>query len=148
MEIRKAKANELQKCGDCAREFYASSEHLTGFDIGRFSASWKALIESETGVMFLLLDEGTVRGAIGGVAFPDINSGTLISQEFFWFVSSSARGSYGVRLYKAFEAWSRERGCAQIRMGHLLDLMPEKVSAFYRAMGFRPIETNYAKELP
>jgi len=33
-------------------------------------------------------------------------------------------------------------------MVHLLDLMPEKVGAFYRRAGFTPIETRYSKRLP
>ena len=45
------------------------------------------------------------------------------------------------------EQWAKEKGCAEIRMGHLSDLNPEKVRRFYQRMGYRQVETNYAKRL-
>ncbi|HSW48631.1 MAG TPA: GNAT family N-acetyltransferase [Bryobacteraceae bacterium] len=146
MPIRQATAADLPRMGGCAREFYASSRFLQGFDLDRFCAVWTELLANGTGVIFLLEDGGEVVGALGGVAYPDINSGELIATEFFWFIRDGARGQ-GLRLYRLFESWARERGCRQIRMVHLADLMPDKLDRVYRHLGFEPIEIHWAKEL-
>ena len=78
--------------------------------------------------------------------YPDLYSGDLIATEFFWFVRAEVRGQ-GLKLYYAFEAWARARHCAQIRMVHLLDLMPERLAKVYRRLGYEPAETHYVKEL-
>lgn len=147
MLIRPATIEDLPQCGPCAEKFYASSQHLKTFDINRFVAMWTALLSNETGAMFLVLDQNEIVGAIAGVAYPEAYSDELICQEFYWFISPEHRGMGGVRLYKMFEDWARSKGCSQIRMGHLLDSMPEKVSKFYERMGFVAAEVNYFKSL-
>ena len=97
-------------------------------------------------MIFALTDGETVVGMIGGMAYPEPYSGDLVAQEFFWYVRDGHRGG-GIRLYRAFEAWAREKQCLEIRMGHLSDSMPEKLKRVYVALGFREVETNYSKDL-
>lgn len=146
MTLRKASTEDLGRLEACAREFYAASRFLRGFDIQRFRAAWTALLASGAGVIFLLESGGEIAGTLGGVAYPDINSGELIAVEFFWFTRPGHRGG-GVKLYRAFEAWARERGCRQIRMVHLMDSQPEQLARVYRRWGFEPVEVHYGKEL-
>lgn len=146
MLIRQARVEDLPRLSACAEEFYASSKFLKTFDLDRFVAMWTALLGNETGVIFLLCEGEEISGTIGGVAYPEAYSSEVIAQEFFWYSLSTSRGA-GVRLYRAFEEWARARGCSQIRMGHLVDSMPEKVARFYERMGFVPIEVNFCKSL-
>jgi GNAT superfamily N-acetyltransferase len=131
--------------GACAREFYAASRFLRTFDLARFTAMWTGLLASGAGAIFVL-DDGEIRGAIGGVAYPDIYSGELTATEFFWFVSEAHRGG-GIRLYRAFERWAKAKGCARIRMVHLMDSMPEKLQTVYERLGFEAAEVHYSKDL-
>lgn len=146
MLIRPATVEDLPRCGQSAQEFYESAPSLGSFELDRFITMWTMLLGNGSGVIFLLLNGEVIVGAIGGVAYPDAYTAKLMATEFFWFVGESSRGR-GVRLYRMFEDWARERGCAQIRMVHLLDLMPEKVARFYDRAGFKPLEVHYAKEL-
>lgn len=130
----------------CARQFYSSSEFLGQFDIERFTQVWTNLLQMGMGVIFLMESDGQICGAIGGMVHQDLYGHELIAEEFFWFIESDARGA-GIRLYREFENWAREQGADSIQMVHLLDLMPEKVEAFYRRAGFTPIETRYSKKL-
>jgi GNAT superfamily N-acetyltransferase len=131
-----------------AEEFYAASQFLKKFDAERFIATWTRLLSERTGVIFLLEQDGIVTGALGGVVYPEPYSGDLVATEFFWFVTESARGGRGgIQLYREFESWARERGAAEIRMVHLLDLMPAKVERFYKHCGFEPIEVHFVKGL-
>lgn len=129
-----------------AKEFYASSKALRHFDIEKFTAIWAQFLAVNFGVIFLAEADGLIVGALGGVIHPDLYGSELIAEEFFWFIRQDSRGS-GLKLYAKFEQWASERGAVEIQMVHLLDLMPEKVSTFYRRAGYSPIETRYSKRL-
>ena len=147
LEIKPMCRFSLRKVAPAAKEFYESSQFLRKFDLDRFVNLWRNLIETDQGVIFGAFEDGDFIGAIAGTLYPEPYCGDLIAQEFFWFVRPGHRGFAGMRLYKAFEYWCRERGCAEIRMGHLADLMPEKVAHTYKRLGYTQIETNYAKRL-
>lgn len=144
--IQVATIADLPLVQECAQEFYASSQFLKKFEIERFVTFWTGAIESGIGVIFLQMKDGAVNGCFGGVMFPDLYSGAVIATEFFWFVKEKCRGG-GMKLYRAFESWAKEKGCAEIQMIHLLDLMPEKLEKVYRHLGFVPVETRYSKEV-
>lgn len=146
MIIRQATVEDLPRCSESAGEFYGSAKSLGAFEIERFIAMWTMLLGNGSGVIFLLLDGEAIVGALGGVAYPDAYTSSLLACEFFWHVNKSSRGR-GVLLYRMFEDWARTRRCSQIRMVHLLDSMPEKVARFYDRAGFKPLEVHYAKEL-
>ena len=146
--IREARLDDLRRLEACAREFYAQSRFLKGFDPERFEAFWTSLLEQEMGVIFLLVSDrdGEIEGTLGGVIYPEPYSGARIATEFFWFVHQARRGE-GLKLLRAFESWARAKGCAQIRMAHLVDLMPAKLETVYRRFGYTPAEVQYLKEL-
>jgi len=52
-----------------------------------------------------------------------------------------------VLLYRAFEAWAKTKKATELRMGYLVDLMPEKVAHFYERVGFERVEVGYSKRL-
>lgn len=146
MTITRATIEDLHAMEPAAHRFYAASQFLRSFDVARFVLLWTTLLNDGRGVIFLAWDGDRIVGAIGGVEHPEAYSQAQIAQEFFWFIEPEHRGG-GMRLYYAFENWARERGCDEIRMGHLHDLMPDKVAAVYRRLGFQRIETNYSKSL-
>ncbi len=147
MVIRKATIEDLPKMEGCARRFYNASQFLKNFDAARFVALWTNLLDRDMGVIFLLHAAGEIRGAIGGVVYPDTYSQRLVATEFFWWVDPSERGSAGIALYHKFEAWARQKHCDEIRMVHLVDSMPEKLERVYRHWGYTPCEVHYRKEL-
>lgn len=144
--IRKATVADLPGMKSGALEFYATSAELGTFDIDRFCGLWENLLGSDSGVIFLALRENEIKGAIGGMVYDDPYSIGQIAQEFFWFVRADSRGS-GVRLFREFENWGRDKGARAIRMCHMVDSMPEKVAQFYENSGFHKIEVHYSKEL-
>ncbi len=144
--IRTATIADLARTEAAAREFYASSRAFGDFSLARFCDVWKELIGAGAGVIFSYEHDGAIVGAIGGLVHRDLYGEALIAEEFFWFIRAAHRGA-GVKLYRRFEQWARERGARQIQMVHLLDLMPGKVARFYLREGFMPIETRYAKAL-
>jgi GNAT superfamily N-acetyltransferase len=144
--IRKLGIHDLPRCEVTALAFYSSSKFLEKFETERFSAIWKTLLENGSGVIFAYEHENCIVGALGGIVHQDIYGPSIIAEEFFWFVEEEYRGA-GLLLYHEFEEWAVSRGADTIQMVHLLDLMPEKVGAFYRRQGYHPIETRYSKKL-
>lgn len=145
--IRPAVVEDLPRMAECARQFYASSKFLKRFELERFCSAWQGFIESGAGVIIGLFDEdGTVRGAIGGLAFPDLYSGDLQATEFFWFVMEGSRG-HGMKLLREFEKWAHLKGCTCLRMAHLSDSMPAKLEHVYGRLGYVLAEKQYVKEL-
>ena len=144
--IRLATIEDLPKLAPLAEEFYSSSAFLRDFNIGRFCALWQSLLQLGTGVIFVLEVDSEIVGVIGGMMHPEAYSDELLCQEFFWFVGQSHRGN-GIRLYAELEKWARKQGCSEIRMGHLSDSMPDKMANFYKRLGYRQVEINFAKRL-
>jgi len=146
MNIRQAVESDLAALAPCAEAFYASSAKLHDFELGRFVGLWKVLISNGSGAVFVVEKDGLLVGAIGGMVHPEPYSKGTIAQEMFWFVQPFARGG-GVLLYRAFEAWAKTKKATELRMGYLVDLMPEKVAHFYERVGFERVEVGYSKRL-
>ena len=142
----RATVSDLPRMETAAREFYALSRFLHGFDMARFVTLWTDLLEKDMGVIFAVENGAGIHGAIGGVVYPEPYSGDPVATEFFWFIKPEHRGS-GLDLYRAFELWARKKGCKQIRMVHLMDLMPGRLAVLYRRLGFEAAEMHYVKEL-
>ena len=144
--IRTATIDDLVTLADLAAQFYASSKFLNDFNLECFETTWTQLLSSGMGAVFVLDGVDGPIGALGGVAYPDINSGRLTATEFFWFVDPAFRGK-GLSLYKAFEDWARSKRCSEIRMVHLADSMPSQLERLYERLGFDMAEVHYRKEL-
>lgn len=146
--VRRAAVRDLPVLASLAHEFYAESSLLKVFDPARFITLWAHLIESETGAIFIPELDGKPVGGLGAVMYPDTYSASVIATEFFLYISKAARGGSGLlRLLRAFEQWAREKGCAEIRLGHLQDLQPEALGRLYGKLGFHEIERTYAKNI-
>jgi GNAT superfamily N-acetyltransferase len=147
MVIREATIDDVARLEAGAREFFAVSRFLRNFSSQHFTNAWRALLESGVAVIIVAeQDDGELAGAIAGVAYPDICTGELTATEFFWFSRPRHRGA-GIQLYRRFEEWSRRRHCALLRMVHLQDVMPGRLTTVYRRLGFEPVETHWQKEL-
>lgn len=137
---------EIDSLLPLSREFYASSRFLGDFDIEKFRGIWTQLLNSNMGVIFVVEEGSEPVGVIGGFVHAELYSGKVVAEEMFWFASPTKRG-VGVKLYRAFENWARERGAETLQMVHLMDSMPDKLESFYTHMGFEPVEMRYSKRL-
>jgi GNAT superfamily N-acetyltransferase len=145
--IREATCEDLPELTVLARSFAAATRWYGELNALHFCIVWEQLLESGAGSAWVLVRDGTIVGAIGGIAFPDMFSGDLVATEAFWFVRPDEGRGGGVRLYRALEHWACERGCVRLRMAHLTNSMPERVAQMYRLMKFEAVETMYQKEL-
>ncbi len=144
--IREATVADLPQLEPGAREFFASSQFLSGFDLQCFIATWTMFLRDHSGIILLLESNGEILGALGGLVSHDPNNGSLVASELFWFVRPGARGN-GLKLLQRFEEWARARNCSQLQMVHLMDSMPDRLARFYARHGFQAAEIHYVKAL-
>lgn len=143
---RQLSLSELDSLLPLSREFYSSSRFLGEFDIEKFRQIWAQLINGDMGAIFVIEEGSNPVGALGGFIHPELYSGKVVAEEMFWFASQAKRG-IGVKLYRHFEQWARDRGAETLQMVHLMDSMPKKLETFYSHMGFEPVEMRYSKRL-
>jgi len=143
---------EIHELPDIARlghEFYGEA----GFPCGEFIPdvfvkSWTGFLEAGLGVIFAWRIDGEIVGGIGGLRFPDPNNGDLTATELFWFITKEHRGGpAATKLLRQFEAWAVESGCKRASMVNLENEGSKGLPQFYARMGYRPLETQYIKEL-
>lgn len=135
--------NEVVRLGE---QFHREAKLPGEFSFDAAKATWDKFLAAGFGVIFTLREGDEVIGALGGILFPDPNSGELWATELFWYVKPEFRGS-GLKLLAEFEAWAKHRGAKRITMVHLINSMPEKLHRIYTMRGYSPVEVHYIKEL-
>lgn len=146
--IRALTVKELPLCLPFG-EAFIDEKHLPGpFNADVFLRNWTTFLTSYPSVIFGLWKDEELIGGLGGMIFPDLNTGQSIGIEFFWYVGKEYRGSIGsARLVLRFKKWAKERGAVRWRMIHLLDpdetASSVKLAGFYEGVGLKPIEVGY-----
>lgn len=138
--------SDLPQVAALGASFYEEGKLPGRFDAAYWQRSWTELLQNGVGVIFGLWHDEMIVGALGGVLFPDPNTGEPVATEFFWYVRPEARGA-GLKLLPEFERWAVEAGAARVHMVHLLKLAPEKLGRLYQRRGYTPTETLYVKTL-
>lgn len=144
--IRLATIEDLPKIEPLAKQFYSDSRYLQDFSIEIFVENWKKIIAGDIGVIFIIVESDKIVGILGGMKYPDINSGRLVATELFWYVDKEHRGRGG-ELLRLFEGWAKGMGCKKIIMVHMADLMPDKLKTIYKRKGYTEMEVHYVKEV-
>lgn len=143
MTIRPATLDELPRIVAMGLAFLRSTPyhdllHENPEKMGSL-ATW--LITSEDGLLLVAEEGSDLVGMIGLLVFAHHLSGERVAGEMFWWVEPSARGSVGVRLFRAAEAWALSQHVAKLQM-----VAPNpKVGKLYERFGYTAIETAYQK---
>jgi GNAT superfamily N-acetyltransferase len=144
--VRAATPADLPAIMDLGRLFFIEGK-LPGRLIPEVAAdNWAKLIASGAGMIFVLCPDTKVEGALGAIAYHDLNDGAVVAAEMFWYVHPDYRGN-GLRLVSAFEQWATEQGAERILIAHMRALMPERLKALYSRRGYSEVETFYFKNL-
>lgn len=152
MTIRPLTIEELPLCVPYGEQFHRE-KHVPGdFHPEIFVKNWTLFLNSGLGAIFGLWKDEELIGGLGCYLSPDITTGELVANEFFWFVRDEDRkGSWPLRLVYAYKDWGKAHGAVRWRMVHLLmaNETPStvKLSHFYRRLGLRPIEVGFDAEL-
>lgn len=150
MELRPLAVEDLILCEPFGKAFMAEGHVEGDFSLATFCEHWGAFLRADIGTIIGLWDGIELKGGIGGLITPDVNSGKPVASELFWYIAPDARGSgLAIRLLKEFQQWARSRGATRLRLVHLLqpDEQPDglgvKLAALYHRMGLKAIEVAY-----
>lgn len=148
MLIRPLAIEEIYLCVESGYAFHAEKAVPGSFNPDIFTQNWTKFMNSGLGTIFGLWKGYDLVGGLGAYLSPDITTGELIANEFFWFVREGERkGSWPLRLVMEYKAWAIASGATRWRMVHLL--MPNespsnvRLAHFYRRLGLRPLEVGY-----
>ena len=97
-------------------------------------------------VLFVLEVDGEIVGSILGFVIEVYMSHKVQSTELAWFITKEYRGKpSSIRLVKAFEKWSIDKGANQIGMGDIEGI--SNLEHLYTRMGYKKAESVYIKEI-
>ena len=141
--IREATIDEFRLVATMAKNFEDHTSYVK-VDVEHTIKEYKRIIESGTGIVFALIEDGKVVGGVGGVKFIDIHYPRLLAVETFWFVLPEYRGG-GIKLLIRFEQWAKDNNCERVAFIHLSDSHPEILKKIYTRRGYTMVETHYEK---
>jgi hypothetical protein len=93
------------------------------------------------GAVFVAERNGGIDGMLGAALAPHPMSGELFGSELFWWVRPEARGTTGLKLLRAAEAWTRAQGGAFLQLA-APDARAERL---YERLGYARIEVGYQR---
>lgn len=146
--IRKIISGELPLCLDIARLFFIEGKLPGNFNAEIFLKNWDYFYQEERGQIYGIFKESELCGGIGGIVFPDPNTGDIIATEMFWYVKPEYRkGIAPLKLLQYYEAWAIEKGAKRIMMVCLTLLQNNRLTKLYDRYGYKKIETHFIKEV-
>jgi RimJ/RimL family protein N-acetyltransferase len=103
----------------------------------------RRVIDSESSAFLVLERDGAPVGMMGLMAYDHFMSGEHGAVELVYWIDPSARGSDGVRLLKAGEAWASSQGAQWLQM-----ISPDaRVDQFYERLGYQLVERCFQRPL-
>ena len=142
--IRPADTGDIPALTALGRRFHAASP-VSGlsYDPEKVSGVCEALIG--TGGLFVIEQDGAVKGMAGAIAAQTWFGSATVGQELFWWADGC--GAEALELRRALEAWAKEQGCALFSMICLENPKADVLARLYRREGYRPVEHHFLKEL-
>lgn len=147
MTIREATESDIAALVEMGEDFHSSTPY--GFVLSNNPTQYRVICErfmADPAAVLLVADvDGQAVGMLGALIFNHPLSGERTVGELFWWSDPKHRGSTGVRLLKAAEAWAVEQGASQIAM--IQPAWADRVGELYDALGYQRIEVAWHKRL-
>lgn len=125
---------------------FATEAGVGQFNPDTFRESWSRYLAADLGAIWVFDQDDCIAGTIGGLAYPDLNTGHVHSVEAFWYVLPNYRGSIkAVRLVLELEKWAAAKGSVRHSMIKYESTMDDRIDQFYLRSGYTKAETSYIK---
>jgi RimJ/RimL family protein N-acetyltransferase len=151
LNVRQATAEDLDAYIELLAHFHESSpmRGVAPYDPEGIRAFLSASLEN-TNILLLVGElDGQIVGVTSCLLYPlYFSPGYQVAQELWWWLTPAARGSgIGQAMFKAIEAWAREKDARALFMIALEDERAAAMEKVYFRAGFRPLERTFIKEL-
>lgn len=145
MTVRPATAADLDQLVEMGERFATWAQQP--FDADKVRDVLLGAITKPEQVVLVAERSGTIDGGIMGIVYPPWTSNAVLwAVEIAWWVDPARRGSAGIRLLQAFEAWAQSKGAVSVSMSAFASLNSTAGPLLTRS-GYRPTEHTYMKEL-
>jgi len=126
-----------------------NGEELAGkLSLESFANFLEVSFRNETLVGWFYEENKKIQGGILFSIVSDIFTNKLLLKEIFWFVLPDQRNSWtAYKLIKQAEKFAIENNIDSIFMAHMANPNPEKLSKFYKKIGYNFIQAEYAKKI-
>lgn len=146
--IREATLDDLPALARIGRKFYEEAELSGEYREERFVESWAKFMGLGIACVLVAEEDDQILGGFAGLIYDSIFTDDLWFDEVCWYVDPEHRGgTAAMRLFRAAQEWSRDKGVVVMRVGHRVNLMPERLGRFYQAAGFKPSEVLFSREI-
>ena len=144
--IREATEEDIFDVLILAKEFSKEAPSTHTWDKNKTETFLNSALLNDNMVLFVLEVDGEIVGSILGFVIEVYMSHKVQSTELAWFITKEYRGKpSSIRLVKAFEKWSIDKGANQIGMGDIEGI--SNLEHLYTRMGYKKAESVYIKEI-
>lgn len=146
-KIVKAEEGDVLKTLPLAKKFIQES-HIKRFNEDIILEHLYFCLDNDNCFYYILTDGNDVKGFILGVISNMLFSDIKIATELAWYTDKDFRSGFkSIRLLKEFEKWSIENNCEKVIMASIESLNSEKINRVYERLGYKKLETSFAKDL-
>lgn len=150
MQIRKAHIADMAGIVRCAQDFFIYAK-FADYGLTLDETSFREMVVEHIyhGVVLLLVDDdNNVKGGIAGMIHPwGFNKSIRILMELFFWIDPDCRGTYAIRMHRAFEKAARSSGADRIMMMSVNTELAEGVGRMYEKFGYKLLERFYIKDV-
>jgi GNAT superfamily N-acetyltransferase len=151
LNVRQATAADLDAYVKLLDHFHEASpmRGVAPYDPDGIRAFLSASLENSNILLLVGELDGQIVGVTSCLLYPlYFSPGYQVAQELWWWLTPEARGSgIGQAMFKAIEAWAREKNARALFMIALEDERAAAMEKVYFRAGFRPLERTFIKEL-
>lgn len=124
-------------------------EELAGkLSLESFANFLEVNFRNETLVGWFYEENEKIQGGILFSIVSDVFTNKVLLKEIFWFILPDERNSWAAyKLIKQAEKFAIENNIDSIFMAHMANPNPEKLSKFYKKIGYNFIQAEYAKKI-
>lgn len=144
--MRKDDLPELVRLGKLLHE--TSTYWCFQYDEQKVAEFLSGLVASGTGVVFVAERDGKVIGGFAGGIVEWWFSRDRLAFDLSLFVHPKHRhGLIAMKLIKAFEAWAKDKGAIEVRLGITTNIGVAGTARLYKSMGFENAGVTFGKGL-
>jgi RimJ/RimL family protein N-acetyltransferase len=151
VHIKHAEIEDLDGLTECAKRFFeyaGYAEQGTPLDPQSFKDLVQGYIESDNGIVLVLMDGDKVVGSIAGhVNEWGFNRNIKMAVELHYWVDEGYRGKNSVKMLILYEKYAQALGASKSMMVSIDTHLKDKVGNLYKRMGYREYEKFYSKDI-
>lgn len=149
--VRRATLSDLATLVEMGRAMQQESPRYARFDFddGKVQQLIATLIDLDgPGCALVATVDETIVGMLGGILVEHFFGRDTYAADLVVYVYPAHRGGTTVvRLVKAFEDWARSKGALECCVGVSTEIASTRVSALYRALGYRMAGYSHLKDI-